>query len=117
MPREFKNLVMTNIRRIAHSPREAECIARFLLMQVILVCVAHAAQKTWFAERTVHKDPGTNEVSDESASPPPTGTESDGPTLSDYPGIPRRALWDFLYGPGNMSPAVPVLATGMHLHC
>ena len=37
---------MTNIRRIAHTPAEAECIARLLLMQVILVCVAHAAQRS-----------------------------------------------------------------------
>jgi hypothetical protein len=58
MPREFRNLVMTNIRRIAHTPAEAECIARLLLMQVILVCVAHAAQKTWYAGRTAGGDTG-----------------------------------------------------------
>ena len=60
MPREFRHLVMTNIRRIAHSPREAQCIARLLLMQVILVCVAHAAQKTWMKGRTAGGDPGVD---------------------------------------------------------
>jgi hypothetical protein len=57
MPREFRNLVMTNIRRIAHPSREAECIVRLLYMQVILVCVAHAAQKTWYAGRSAGGDP------------------------------------------------------------
>ena len=60
MPREFRYLVMTNIRRIARSPKDAECMARFLVMQVILVCVTEAAQKTWFAGRPVPVDPGTD---------------------------------------------------------
>jgi hypothetical protein len=58
MQREFRHLVMTNIRRIAHSPREAERIMRLFHMQVILVCVAHAALKWWTAGRKDRRDPG-----------------------------------------------------------
>jgi hypothetical protein len=65
MQREFRHLVMTNIRRIAHSPHEAQCIARLLLMQVILVCVAHAAQKTWMKGRTTGGDPGVDVMPEE----------------------------------------------------
>jgi hypothetical protein len=48
---------MTMIRRIAHQPREAQCTARLLLMQVILVCVVRAAQKAWTKGRTADGDP------------------------------------------------------------
>jgi hypothetical protein len=60
MPREFRHLVMMNIRRVAHSPREAKNIARLLLMQVILVCVAHAAQNAWMKGRMAGGDPGVD---------------------------------------------------------
>src|SRR5208337_1141032 len=56
MPREFRHLMMTKIRRIIRSP-ESECIAGLLLMQVILVCVAHAAQKTWYTNKMACGDP------------------------------------------------------------
>jgi hypothetical protein len=119
MPREFSHLVMTNIRRIAHSPREAQCIARVLLMQVILVCVAHAAQKTWMNGRSAGGDPGINAMPEEM---PATATseiiafEED---PADTPVIPLRTLWDCIadreesqYGfpgrscfPGRLRPA------------
>ena len=116
MPREFRYLVMTNIRRIARSPKDAECMARFLLMQVILVCVAEAAQKTWFAQRPVPVDPGTDGIPDGSSTPSPASAGSEGPDFSERCGTPRRALWDFFCGPGNISPAVPVGAPSVHLH-
>jgi hypothetical protein len=93
MPREFRHLVMTNIRRIAHSPREAKNIARLLLMQVILVCVAHAAQKAWMKRRTAGGDPGVDVMPEEM---PATVTseifvfEED---PADAPLIPLRTLW------------------------
>jgi hypothetical protein len=92
VPREFKNLFMTSIGRIAHSPADAECMAGFLIMQVIIVGVADAAQKTWSAERMVHQDPAKDETPGASSSPPGAGSESNGPIRSGCPGIPRRAL-------------------------
>jgi hypothetical protein len=53
---------MTTIRRIAHTPREAQCIARLLLMQVILVCVAHAAQRAWMKGRAAGGDAGADVI-------------------------------------------------------
>jgi len=94
MPREFRHLVMTNIRRIAHSPREAKNIARLLLMQVILVCVAHAAQKVWMKGRTAGENPGVDVMPEKV---PATATseiiafEED---PADAPIIPFRTLWD-----------------------
>ena len=112
MPREYRHLLMTNFRRIAHSPADAECMARLWFMQVILVCVAEAAQKTWFAGRPARCDPGTDGVPEESLSPSPAGTEPGGPELPPCHGIPRPALWDFFCGPGKISPAVPAPADG-----
>jgi hypothetical protein len=95
MPRKFRHLVMTNIRRITHSPREAQCIARLLLMQVILVCVAHAAQKAWMKGRMASGDPGVDVMPEQI---PATVTseiivfEED---PADAPVIPLRTLWDY----------------------
>ncbi|MCK9580843.1 MAG: hypothetical protein M0Q92_10410 [Methanoregula sp.] len=101
MPREFRHLVMTNIRRIAHTPGEAECIARILLMQVILVCVAHAAQKTWIARRMSNGDPGvdTTPAGAESPAPGEFDTLEQGP--ADAPEILLRTLWECIAGMGK----------------
>jgi glyoxylate carboligase len=94
MQREFRHLVMTNIRRIAHSPGEGECIARLLHMQVILVCVANAALKMWISGRKARRDPGGNVM--------PQGIpEADASEMlaceedpADTPVIPLRTLWE-----------------------
>lgn len=94
MQREFRHLVMTKIRRIAHPPREAQCITRLLLMQVILVCVAHAAQKAWMKRRTAGGDPGVDVMQEET---PATVTrdiiafEEDPATA---PCVPLHTLWE-----------------------
>ena len=108
MPREYKNLIMTNFRRIAHSPREVECMARLLFMQVILVCVAEAAQKAWFAERIVRNDPQTDDTPGGSCSPFPNSPGNDGPDRS-HPrhsapcivGMYRRLWGGAVYFPGR----------------
>ncbi len=111
MQREFRNLMMTNIRRIAHSPREAERIARILHMQVILVCVAHAALKTWIAGRKARGDPGVDvmpEVIPATATSEISLCEED-PAAA--PAVPLRALWESVTGRGECqyaSPAGPV---------
>jgi hypothetical protein len=94
MPREFRHLVMTNIRRIAHSPREAKSIARVLLMQVILVCVAHAAQKAWMKGRTAEGDPGGNMMPQEMPATATSEIISFEEDPADAPVIPLRTLWD-----------------------
>jgi hypothetical protein len=97
MPREFRHLVMTNIRRIAHPSREAQCIARLLLMQMILVCVAHAAQKAWMKRRTAGGDPDVDVMPEEPATEISEiiAFEED---PADAPVIPLRRLWDYFAG-------------------
>ena len=94
MQREFRHLVMTNIRRIAHPPREAQCIARLLLMQVILVCVAHAAQKAWMKRRTAGEDPGVDVMQEEN----PAAVTSEIIAFEEDPAaaprVPFRTLWE-----------------------
>lgn len=111
MPREFSNLVMKNIRRLAHSPAEAECLARLLYMQVILVCVAHAAQKTWIARRMSNGGPDVD-VNPEGAKVPGSGEiDTIGQDPADNPGIPLRTLWELIAGMGgqhHVPPAGPV---------
>jgi hypothetical protein len=97
MQREFRHLVMTKIRRIAHPPREAQCIARLLLMQVILVCVAHAAQKAWMKRRTAGGNPGVDVMPEE----PATKTSEiivfeEDPAAA--PRVPLRTLWELITG-------------------
>jgi hypothetical protein len=111
MQREFRHLVMTNIRRIAHSPAEAECIARILHMQVILVCVAQAALKMWIAGRKARRDPGVDVmpegIPEAAASEISLGEEDP----ADAPFIPLRTLWESVAGRGESqyaSPAGPV---------
>ncbi|MFA5268059.1 MAG: hypothetical protein WC379_08800 [Methanoregula sp.] len=107
MQREFRHLVMTKIRRIAHSPAEAECIARLLLMQVILVCVAHAARKTWMKGRKAGGDPGVDVMPEEI---PATATSELGTCEEDpaaVSSIPFRTLWESVAGMGERPYAFP----------
>jgi hypothetical protein len=107
MQRKFRHLVMTNIRRIAHSPHEAQCIARLLLMQVILVCVAHAAQKTWMKGRTAGGDPGVDVMPEEI---PVTATSEIGICEEDPAAvspIPLRTLWESFTGMGECQYSSP----------
>jgi hypothetical protein len=107
MPREFRHLAMTTIRRIAHTPREAQCIARLLLMQVILVCVAHAAQKAWMKGRAAAGDPGVD-VMHEGIPATEAGEiiafEEDPP---DAPVVPLRSLWESFTGRGECQYGFP----------
>ena len=80
---------MTNILRIAHPPREAECIAKLLLMQVILVCVVHATQKIWYAGRMACDD--RPKELEEGASLPP----------ADSADISLRKLWECIADSGE----------------
>jgi hypothetical protein len=102
MPREFRHLVMTNIRRIAHPPGETECIERLLLMQVVLVCVAHAAQKTWYATGTDCEDPDVDVTVPYGLSSPCTGgTGVCGEGPAGVHGIPLEVLWECIAGKGE----------------
>jgi hypothetical protein len=94
MPRKFRHLVMTNIRRIAHSPAEAECIARLLLMQVILVCVAHAARKAWMKRRTAGGDPGVDVIQEEIPATATSEIVAFEEDPADAPRVPLRTLWE-----------------------
>lgn len=101
MQREFRYLVMTKIRRIAHPSREAQCIARLLLMQVILVCVAHAAQKAWMKGRTAGGNPGVDVMYE---GIPATGASEIGICEVDpaaAPRVPLRTLWESFTGMGE----------------
>ncbi|OPX64863.1 MAG: hypothetical protein A4E34_02292 [Methanoregula sp. PtaU1.Bin006] len=100
MQRESGHLVMTKIRRITHPPREAQCFARLLLMQVILVCVAHAAQRTWMKRRADGGGPGVDVTPEDI---PVTETSEIGvcePDPADAPVIPLRSLWESFTGRG-----------------
>jgi hypothetical protein len=112
MPREFRYLMMTNIRRIARRPQDAECIMRLLLMQVILVCVAHAAQKTWYTNRMRSGDPDMDVTVPGGFRPPFTaGTDGCGQDSVDIPGAGISALWESIAGRGEYfvtPPARPV---------
>jgi len=101
MPRKFRHLVMTNLRRIAHPPREAQCIARLLLMQVILVCVAHAAQKAWMKGRTAGGDPGVDVMPEEKPATETSEIIAFEEDPADTPVIPLRTLWDYFAGRGG----------------
>jgi hypothetical protein len=107
MPREFRHLVMTNIRRIAHSPREARCIARLLLMQVILVCVAHAAQKAWMKGRTAVGYPGVDVMPEEIPETVTSEIIAFEEDPADAPVIPLRTLWDCIAGMGELQYSFP----------
>ena len=109
MQRELIYLVMTNSRRIAHSPGDAERIARLLHMQVILVCVAHAALKMWIAGRQTSGDPGEDVTMD--GIPDPAIGEILACDPAYTPGIPLRTLWESVAGVGESwfsLPAGPV---------
>lgn len=107
MQREFRNLVMTSIQRIAHSPREAERIAGILHMQVILVCVAHAALKTWIAGRKASGDPGVDVMPDEMPATATRGISLCEEDPAAAPAVPLRALWDSFTGRGECQYASP----------
>ena len=98
MPREFRHLVMTKIQRIAHSPREAQCIARLLLMQVIFVCVAHAAQRAWMKRRAAGGDPGVDVMQQEIPATGTSGIIAFEEDPADAPVIPLRRLWKSFTG-------------------
>jgi hypothetical protein len=62
-------------------------------MQVILVCVAHAAQKAWMKRRTAGGDPGVDVMPEE----PATETSEIGICEEDpaaAPRVPLRTLWE-----------------------
>jgi len=67
-------------------------------MQVILVCVAHAAQKAWMKGRTAGGDPGVDVMPEEI---PATVTSEMGiceEDPADAPVIPLRTLWESFTG-------------------
>lgn len=94
MPREFRHLVMTKHRRIAHPPREAQCIARLLLMQVIFVCVAHAAQRAWMKQRAAGGDPGVDVMHEGIPATEASEIIAFEEDPADAPVIPLRTLWE-----------------------
>ena len=66
-------------------------------MQVILVCVVNAAQKTWYAGRVAGDDRPEELEEGVSLTPVP----------SDSPGIPLRALWECIAGFGEPQQTPP----------
>lgn len=107
MQREFKTLVMCCIRRIAHSPREAERIARLLHMQVILVCVAQAALKTWIAQRRARGNPGVDVMPEEIPATETSEIMALEENPADAPVIPLRSLWESFTGMGECQYGFP----------
>jgi hypothetical protein len=78
-------------------------------MQVILVCVAHAAQKTWYANKITNGAPEDVTVPGGLSAPVPAGI--DGQDSVDTPGSRSWALWEIITGFGDSfvnSPAGPV---------
>ena len=81
-------------------------------MQVILVCVAHAAQKTWMKGRKAGGDPGVDVIPGEM---PATAASEIGICEEDPAAVPRvpfRTLWESFAGMGERQyafPAGPVL--------
>lgn len=98
MQREFRHLAMTTIRRIAHPTGEAQCIARLLLMQVVLVCVAHAAQKAWMKGRAAGGDPGVDVMQEENPATTTGGIIDFKEDPADAPVVPFRTLWESFTG-------------------
>ena len=71
-------------------------------MQVILVCIAHAAQKSLHAQRIACGDHPEEPEPDRSLTP----------GITDPPGIPLRVLWQCIAGFGKLQhvePAVTLL--------
>jgi hypothetical protein len=89
---------MTKIRRIAHPPAEAQCIARLLLMQVILVCVAHAAQNAWMKRRTAVGDPGVDVMPEENPATVTSEIIAFEEDPAAVPRVPLRTLWESFAG-------------------
>lgn len=97
-------------------------------MQVILVCVAHAAQKAWMKRRTAGGDPGVDVMPEEIPATVTSEIIAFEEDPADAPVIPHRTLWESFadmgecqYGfpgrscfPGRLRPAslTPGLTTG-----
>ena len=80
-------------------------------MQVILVCVAHAAQKAWMKRRTAGEDPGVDVMQEEN----PAAVTSEIIAFEEDPAaaprVPLRTLWESVAGRVECqyaSPAGPV---------
>ncbi len=118
MQREFRHYLMTNIQRVGHSPHEIECIAHLLVLRMVLICVAHAAQETWRARKMVSEDPANDLIADGIRSLPPAETGDDRRDLSDTFRTPRPALWEITTGLKEWPCAFragPVLPAGTEL--
>lgn len=76
-------------------------------MQVILVCVVNAAQKTWVAGRVAGDDRSEEQVPGGTLSPLPAGTLDDAFDPSDSPGIPLRVLWECIAVYGGLQEMPP----------
>ena len=70
-------------------------------MQVILVCVAEAAQKTWFASRIASGDPEVDVIPADASTTSTAGIKACDKDPADIPGIPRRTLWEYISGFGQ----------------
>jgi hypothetical protein len=110
MPRDFSHLVKTNLRRIAHPPREAECFLRILYLQVVLACLAHAAQET--RGTTQGAECSAVESSRPGGMATPSSPAPGAAFRQPAPGSGRAASWEFFYGTGFTVPAVSFPAGG-----
>ena len=63
-------------------------------MQVILVCVAHAAQKSWMKGRTAGGDPGVDVMPEENPATETSEIIAFEEDPADAPVIPLRSLWE-----------------------
>jgi len=111
MPRDFSQLVMTNLRRIAHTPREAECIMGLLYMQVVLVCLAHAAQEARAATREAEQaaEGSRSEEMLTPSSPDPEPGRCHPPARSRQP---SRGMVGAFLRPGNHHPGRALSCVG-----
>jgi len=67
-------------------------------MQVILVCVAHAAQKAWMKGRTGGGDPGVDVMPEEETATLTSEMIAFEEDPASAPVIPLRTLWDYFAG-------------------
>lgn len=80
-------------------------------MQVILVCVAHAARRMWIAGRKARRNPGVDVMPDGIPEPDASENLACVEDPADAPRIPLRTLWECIAGRGERryaSPAGPV---------
>jgi hypothetical protein len=76
-------------------------------MQVILVCVAHAAQKAWMKRRTAGGDPGVDVIQEEIPATVISEIIAFEEDPAAAPRVPFRTSWDSFAGMGKCQVRFP----------